>query len=196
MTDTVNSSQTSHLCRLYLEQHSFSPYPRFMTVGEHRSKDRFENWQLCGVEKLPFCDHTVIKLMQKCVCFYQSVHQPPYSDLRHSQIPPQGTATSPPDAGLYFRWDISVICLAVVLEFTVTVFISQYFQTFWPKWLNFFRSFQKHFGLWPKNDRKKNQTRCSVLPLTWIVHLLGLLERHNTSVLLELISFPLDRTQQ
>jgi len=31
-----------------------------------------------------------------------------------------------------------------------TVFIYLYFQTFWPKWLNFFQSFQKGFGLWPK----------------------------------------------
>jgi len=28
-----------------------------------------------------------------------------------------------------------------------------YFQTFWPKWLNCFRSFQNHFGLWPKKWR-------------------------------------------
>jgi len=30
-----------------------------------------------------------------------------------------------------------------------------YFPTFWPKWLNFFRSFQKRFRLLPKNSRKK-----------------------------------------
>jgi len=49
-------------------------------------------------------------------------------------------------------WDISVICLTVVLRLTITVFISLYFQAFRPKWLNFFRSSQKHFGLWPKKQ--------------------------------------------
>ena len=34
---------------------------------------------------------------------------------------------------------------------------SPYFQTFWPKWVNFFRSFQNHFGLWPKNYQLKRQ---------------------------------------
>ena len=35
------------------------------------------------------------------------------------------------------------------------MFINLYSQTFWPKWLYFFQSFQKRFGLWLKNDRKK-----------------------------------------
>jgi len=39
-----------------------------------------------------------------------------------------------------------------VLKLAVTVFFSLYFQTFWRKWLNFIRSFQKHFGLWPKKQ--------------------------------------------
>jgi len=34
------------------------------------------------------------------------------------------------------------------------VFGGLYFQTFWPKWLNFFRSFRKHFGLWPEKSRR------------------------------------------
>ena len=42
-------------------------YPRFTTVVEHWNEDPFENWQLCGVSKLPFCDYMVIKL--NCVCF-------------------------------------------------------------------------------------------------------------------------------
>jgi len=50
------------------------------------------------------------------------------------------------------HWNISVICLTVVLKLTITVFFSLYFETFWPKWLNFFRSFQKRSGLWPKNN--------------------------------------------
>jgi len=56
-------------------------------------------------------------------------------------------------AGIFFRWDIAVICLRVVLKLAVALFISLYFQTFWSKWLNFFRSFQKHFGVWPKKNR-------------------------------------------
>jgi len=52
------------------------------------------------------------------------------------------------------HWNISVVCLTVVLKLTKTVLFCLYFQMFWPKWLNFFRSFQKRFGLWPKNDRK------------------------------------------
>jgi len=31
-----------------------------------------------------------------------------------------------------------------------------YLRTLWPNWHTFFRSFQKKFGLWPKNDRKKS----------------------------------------
>jgi len=40
-----------------------------MITGEDRSKYRFKNWQLCGVWKLPFCDHRTINLTQNCVCF-------------------------------------------------------------------------------------------------------------------------------
>ena len=50
-------------------------------------------------------------------------------------------------------WDILVICLTVVFKLAVAVFISLNFQTFWPKWLNFFRSFWKNFGIWPKNTQ-------------------------------------------
>jgi len=32
----------------------------------------------------------------------------------------------------FFCWDILVICLAIVLKLTKAVFISLYFQTFWP----------------------------------------------------------------
>ena len=50
------------------------------------------------------------------------------------------------------HWNISVICLTVAVTLAVAVFFSLYFQTFWPKWLNCFWSFQKHFGLWPKKN--------------------------------------------
>jgi len=31
-----------------------------MTIGKDRNKYRFENWQLCGVWKLPFCGHRAL----------------------------------------------------------------------------------------------------------------------------------------
>jgi len=40
-----------------------------MTIGKDRNKDLFENWQLCGVWKLPFCGHRPIKRTQNCVSF-------------------------------------------------------------------------------------------------------------------------------
>jgi len=54
----------------------------------------------------------------------------------------------------------------ICIKLAVTVFVSQCFQPFWPKWLNFFRSFQKHFGLWPKKQPwSTRQTGCySLLP--------------------------------
>jgi len=51
------------------------------------------------------------------------------------------------------HWDILVICLTVVSKLAVIVFIGLYFQTLWPKWFIFVRSFQKYFGLWPKKNR-------------------------------------------
>jgi len=74
------------------------------------------------------------------------------------------------DQDLYFcrfllrhfgHWKISVICLTVVLKLTITLFFSMYFLTFWPKWLNFFWSFQKRFSLWLKNDKKNSSDETS-----------------------------------
>jgi len=48
---------------------------------------------------------------------------------------------------LFFRWDISFICLVLVLKLTVTVFTSLPYQALWPNLLKFFRSFQNNFGL-------------------------------------------------
>ena len=42
---------------------------RFMTIGEDTDKDRFENWHLCGVSKLPFCDNISIKVILNWVSF-------------------------------------------------------------------------------------------------------------------------------
>jgi len=80
------------------------------------------------------------------------------------------------------------------------VFFSLYFQTFWPKWFNFFRSFQKRFGLWPK----KNSPRLRLYPYpNWsddrrsfqckVVISFDLLAFHGQSVIpanrLELLSY-------
>jgi len=43
----------------------------------------------------------------------------------------------------FFCWDMSVICLVIVLKLAVAVFISLTFQTLWPNWLNFFGHFKK-----------------------------------------------------
>jgi len=43
------------------------------------------------------------------------------------------------------HWNISVISLTVVLNLAITVFVSRYFQTFWPKRLNFFSVISKPF---------------------------------------------------
>jgi len=40
-----------------------------MTTVEDRNKDRFKNWKLCGLWKIPFHHHGAIKLTQNCVCF-------------------------------------------------------------------------------------------------------------------------------
>ena len=66
---TVNSSQISHLCRLFFSQYSFSRHLRFMTTSEERNKVRFKNWKLCVLWKLPFRQHGTIKITQNCVCF-------------------------------------------------------------------------------------------------------------------------------
>ena len=57
--------------------------------------------------------------------------------------------------GHFGHWNISVICFTILLKLTITVFFSLYFQRFWPKWLNFFPSFQKRFDLWPKKNRSQ-----------------------------------------
>jgi len=61
---TLDSSQISHLCRLFFCQYSLSRHQRFMTTGEDRNKDRFKRWNLCGLWKHPFRHHEAIKLTQ------------------------------------------------------------------------------------------------------------------------------------
>ena len=43
--------------------------------------------------------------------------------------------------------------LVTVPFFAAIAHFSLDFETFWPKLLNFIRSFQKHFSLWPNDDR-------------------------------------------
>ena len=54
---------------------------------------------------------------------------------------------------ILFCRDVSVIFPTVVSKLTVTVFTSRwYFQTFWPKWLYFFKPFKNNFRLWPQKS--------------------------------------------
>jgi len=71
-----------HLCRLFFQQHYFSRHLRFMTTGEDRNKDRFKNWKLCVLWKLPFRHHGAIKLTQICVCFNNPYINPSVPDFR------------------------------------------------------------------------------------------------------------------
>ena len=57
------------------------------------------------------------------------------------------------------HWNIPVICVTLVLKLTLKVSFSLYFQTFWPKWLTFFQSFQSHFSLWSKNNWNENRSQ-------------------------------------
>jgi len=68
---TENSSQISHLCRLFFWQYCILSVVtlRVVTTGEDRDKDRFKNWKLCFLWKLLFRHHGAIKLTQNCVCF-------------------------------------------------------------------------------------------------------------------------------
>jgi len=87
-------------------------------------------------------------------------------------------------AGHFVQWDIWVICLIVVLKLAVTVFVSLYFQIFWPKWLNFCRSFQKILVY----DRKKNRSQ-AVLENSFKLQSFSLrLHRHEMFFGLNLLS--------
>jgi len=56
------------------------------------------------------------------------------------------------------HWNISLICLTAAVKVAVTVSFSLYFQAFWSQWLNFFRSFQNRFTLWPKKNISRRLT--------------------------------------
>ena len=67
--------------------HSFKHYPKLIAMGVDCDKHRFKNWKLCGVSKVPFCDHRTIGLTQNSVYVINPVHQSLYSVFRHSWMP-------------------------------------------------------------------------------------------------------------
>ena len=105
---TPRTLQKSHLWRLHLSWYSFGHYPKFMTIGKDRNKDRFKNWQLCDVWKLPFCDYRPIKLTQNCVSFTNPCINllPPLLNTTHRYLnfSTLGTWTSPPHLPHTLPW--------------------------------------------------------------------------------------------
>jgi len=87
---TLNSSQKSNNCRLFLRKYSFSRYSRFMTTGEDRKKDRFKNWKICDLWKLPISLRSN-KAHEELHLLSESEYQSLCSDFRNSWITPQGT---------------------------------------------------------------------------------------------------------
>jgi len=79
--------------------------------------------------------------------------------------------------GHFGHWNI--ICLTVVSKLPVIMFISLYFQTFWQKLLNYFLSFQKRFGLWPKKIRPQHLREIATMALSLQGSLLPLLTTCN-----------------
>ena len=63
------------------------------------------------------------------------------------------SASRHPALFFFCRWDISLVFPIIVLKLAETVLTSFPFQTWWPNWLDFFRSFQKNSVY----DRKKDQ---------------------------------------
>jgi len=49
-----------------------------------------------------------------------------------------------------------------LLKLCTTVFFTLYFQTFWLKWLNFFRPFQIRFDPWPQK-KQRGTKRCAAI---------------------------------
>ena len=86
---TVDSSQISHLLGLFFCQYSFSRHLRFMTTGEDRNKDRFGNWKLCVLWKLPFCHHRAIKLTHNFFALPISVSIPVFGLSSHVNTTPR-----------------------------------------------------------------------------------------------------------
>ena len=74
--------------------------------------------------------------------------------------------------GFFFRRDVSVICLIILLKLAVTVFTSLYFRMLWPNWKFFFDHFKRKFGLWRKMTDKINPKTnlSSLLPALWCLY--------------------------
>ena len=96
----MNSSQKCRHCRLHLE-YSVSDYPRHITTGEDRNKDRFKNRYLCAFWKLPLsarCDKANAELGLLHPCINHLVppsttreYHPEALELLDSWVPPRGT---------------------------------------------------------------------------------------------------------
>ena len=65
---TLNFSQKSHFCRLFLRKYYFRCYARFVTAYEGRNKDRFKNCKLYDFENTRFY-RGATKLTQNYVSF-------------------------------------------------------------------------------------------------------------------------------
>ena len=107
-------------------------------------RGRSKVWQVCQ-----FLQSDVAIYCYSVVADDESLRRQPSADHEHMCTHEPGFFSS-----VIFCSDISVICLTVVVKLAVTVFISLYFQTFFPKWLNFFPSF-KNISAY---DREKQHT--------------------------------------
>jgi len=124
---------------LVLRWHSFSHYPRIATTCADRNKDRFINWQLCSVRKLPFYYHRAMKLTQNCICFTN----PCINLFVLPWIPFQGTWTSLPAAlpltcsthrlGFLERYSISVLLMPNSRITRTHIFIFQWYRKSWQR---------------------------------------------------------------
>jgi len=83
-----------------------------MTIGKDRNKDRFENWQLCGVWKLPFCGHRTINLTQNWVSFANPC-------INHERNVVGDAGTCPPH--FFRRWGHNMPCPPHFFLFTFCI---------------------------------------------------------------------------
>ena len=103
-----------------------------MTTGKDRNKDRFKNWQLWDVWKLPFRDHrpkrsrrTVLVLR---ICASISLLRP-----HRSWIPPQGTWTSRTAGVLYTAAYLQLIVVCACRKVTWGAVAEKLPEVLWQK---------------------------------------------------------------
>ena len=93
------------LRHLYLREHSFGHYLRFMTIAQARNKDQYKNWHPCTVWKL-----LILTAEQHRTAFALPIHAS--ISLFHILSPPQGTWTSQPTALI----DSTFACLSIIAK--------------------------------------------------------------------------------